>query len=441
MISGNGSDGIYIFSAATGSVVQGNFIGTDVTGLLPIPNFYNGVAVDPSASGISIGTIGAGNTIAFNSAAGVRVADGVSGVAIRGNNFFGNSGLGIDLRSDGVTANDPGDADTGANNLQNFPIITSASHGNTMVVGTLNSTPSTQFTLDFYANSAPCNASTEGQRYLGSGSVTTDGDGNGSFNLTLTGSSVASESITATATDPNGNTSEFSGCVGMTSPSAAVVTIAATDASASEVSSDAGTFAVTRTGSTASALVVEFSIGGTASNGADYASISTSVTIPAGSASAAIVVTPVDDATGEGAETVVITLSDAEAYDVGSPDSATVTIADNDSAAVTATDPTASEVGDPATFTISRGPTETTTSDRDVVVALAGTATHFTDYNLTGNIVSNQTAQIIVRIPEGASSTVVTLLPLVNAANLSTTEGNETVELTAEGSTGFGDDR
>ena len=112
----------------------------------------------------------------------------------------------------GVTANDPGDADTGANNLQNFPIITSAALGSTIVGGTLNSAPSTQFTLDFYANSAPCNASTEGQRYLGSGAVTTDAVGNGSFNLTLPVNSSLGESITATATDPAGNTSELSGC-------------------------------------------------------------------------------------------------------------------------------------------------------------------------------------------------------------------------------------
>jgi uncharacterized repeat protein (TIGR01451 family) len=212
LISGNGSDGVYIFSVATGSVVQNNFIGTDISGQLPIPNFFNGVAVDPSASNITVGTIGAGNIIALNSGAGIRVADGVTGVAIRGNSFFGNGGLGIDLRSDGVTANDPGDADSGANNLQNFPIITSAAPGSTIVAGTLNSTPSTQFTLDFYANGGACNASTEGQRYLGSGSVLTDAAGNASFNVTLPENSIAGESITATATDPSGNTSELSGC-------------------------------------------------------------------------------------------------------------------------------------------------------------------------------------------------------------------------------------
>ena len=54
--------------------------------------------------------------------------------------------------------------------------------------------------------------------------------------------------------------------------------------------------------------------------------------IPAGSASAPITVTPIDDAASEGDETVVATLSSSASYTVGSPSAATVTIADNDAA-------------------------------------------------------------------------------------------------------------
>jgi hypothetical protein len=108
-----------------------------------------------------------------------------------------------------------------------------------------------------------------------------------------------------------------------------VVTAAATDASAAEPSNP-GTFTVTRAGSTSGSLIVNFTIGGTAANGTDYASIGTSVTIPAGSASATVTVTPIDDTAVESNETVVLALSAGTGYTVGSPSSATVTIADDD---------------------------------------------------------------------------------------------------------------
>src|SRR5207244_3441258 len=81
----------------------------------------------------------------------------------------------------------------------------------------------------------------------------------------------------------------------------------------------------------ASALTVRYSLSGSAANGIDYQSLPTSVTIPAGAASATVTVTPIDDSQTEGDETVVLTLSQDAAYDVGSANSATVTIHDNDS--------------------------------------------------------------------------------------------------------------
>jgi hypothetical protein len=116
---------------------------------------------------------------------------------------------------------------------------------------------------------------------------------------------------------------------------APVVTIAATDGGAAEPGANKGTLTVTRTGSTASALLVGFSVSGTAASGADYAPLGTSVTIPAGSASAALTVSPVDDAGAESAETVTVTLSAGASYAVGSPSSGTVTIYDDDAPAGT----------------------------------------------------------------------------------------------------------
>jgi hypothetical protein len=115
-----------------------------------------------------------------------------------------------------------------------------------------------------------------------------------------------------------------------TTPPLPAVTIAATRASASEAGPAAGTFTITRTGSTASSLLVNFTVGGTATAGADYATITSPVTIAAGSATKTVSVTPVDDTTVESAETVVLTIATGSGYVVGSPSSATVTIADND---------------------------------------------------------------------------------------------------------------
>jgi hypothetical protein len=110
------------------------------------------------------------------------------------------------------------------------------------------------------------------------------------------------------------------------------VTVSATDANAAEAGLDPGVFTVSRTGPTGSPLTVFYAMGGSATNGTDYQNLSGSVTIPAGQTSATITVTPIDDALVEGDETAVIQLQANAAYTLGTPNSATVTLADNDSA-------------------------------------------------------------------------------------------------------------
>ncbi len=115
--------------------------------------------------------------------------------------------------------NDAGDADTGANNVQNFPVLTSVTSGSGSITmtGDLNSTATTDFRLEFFAN-AVCDPSGngEGETLLGSTMVTTDGSGNASFMVTLPATVAVGQFITATATDPNNNTSEFSQCTTVT---------------------------------------------------------------------------------------------------------------------------------------------------------------------------------------------------------------------------------
>jgi CSLREA domain-containing protein len=221
VISGN-TTGVNIFdSNTTGNIVEGNFIGTDASGTLAVPN-HTGVQFGTTpANGNTIGgtAAGAGNVIAFNTGIGILMVGTPFGTgnAILGNSIFSNNGLGIDLGNDGVTVNDACDADTGPNNLQNFPVITSvtAGAGSTTVQGTLNSTASTgPYRIEIFASDA-CDPSGfgEGRTFLGSTTATTSGSCDGTFNVTLPVSVSPTARITATATDPNNNTSEFSACV------------------------------------------------------------------------------------------------------------------------------------------------------------------------------------------------------------------------------------
>lgn len=221
VISGNDDGGVRInLTTSTGNRVQGNKIGTRADGTTSLPNSGHGVHILNSASTNTIGgAAGEGNIIAFNLSAGVKVETGTAN-AITSNSIFSNSGgLGIDLGPAGVTPNDGNDGDGGANDLQNFPVLSSAGSGiggGVNIQGTLNSTANTTFTLHFYASTS-CDGSGngEGRTFLGSAMATTVGN-NVTFNITLPGASASvGQVITATATTPfpQGSTSEFSACV------------------------------------------------------------------------------------------------------------------------------------------------------------------------------------------------------------------------------------
>ncbi len=120
--------------------------------------------------------------------------------------------MGIDLANDGVTLNTPGGPHSGPNDLQNDPVLTSATSDSTLttIVGTFNSTPNATFRIELFSNgSADPSGYGQGQTYLGFINVTTDGSGNAIFSATFTTVVPAGQVISATATDPNGNTSEF----------------------------------------------------------------------------------------------------------------------------------------------------------------------------------------------------------------------------------------
>ena len=242
VISGNTQDGIQISgtgpapggSSNTTNTIQGNFIGTDPTGANAIPNGGNGVYLFANATNNIIGGTnpGSGNIIAdnkghgvlidpgtanpgeginnntianailSNNGAGVRVVSG-SQNRISQNSIFGNKALGIDVDASGPNAISHCNASaTGANSLQNAPLLTTGS-GNTFIsatatdpngntsefsnavastsagdvvslLGNFDSTPNTTFTIEFFSSpTADPSGFGQGQTFLGSTSVTT----------------------------------------------------------------------------------------------------------------------------------------------------------------------------------------------------------------------------------------------------------------------------
>jgi hypothetical protein len=122
-------------------VIQGNFIGTDVTGARDLGNAPYGIAL--AGANNTLGGIGPGegNLIAFNGGGGNYKSgvyiNGGSGHRVRGNRIYQNKVFGIDIQVGpfvGPAPIDDLDADTGPNGAQNFPIVSSVDYGATTTV-------------------------------------------------------------------------------------------------------------------------------------------------------------------------------------------------------------------------------------------------------------------------------------------------------------------
>ena len=214
-IGGSLQRGIEIWGTSSATTIQGNNIGTDASGALNFANGWEGIYLGNGAAGTLIGGTLASNAnkIANNGGDGIRVENSAgSGNSILRNSIFSNSNLGIDLQGgtedvNGVTANDLNDADVGANNLQNFPVISQAdlTGTNLTLSGTLDTDGvATQYRLEFYGNAGGTQDATngEGRTYLGAIIVVTNGSGNGTFSgAVLSGITLsAGDFVTATAT-------------------------------------------------------------------------------------------------------------------------------------------------------------------------------------------------------------------------------------------------
>ncbi|MGC3985227.1 MAG: cadherin domain-containing protein [Pseudorhodoferax sp.] len=213
---GSGANVGVQLGTATGNRIIGNYVGTDASGT-PLGLGGEGVYVRSDAADNRIGgtAAGEGNLIAGSAFAGVAIFTGAgTGNAILGNSIHSNGGLGIDLDTSGVTANDAGDADTGPNNLQNFPLLTLArtdGAGSFEITGSINTTANSYIRIELFASTANDGSGHgEGQTYLGFVNVLTDGSGNASFSTTLPATVAAGAFISATATRSDATYSSFS---------------------------------------------------------------------------------------------------------------------------------------------------------------------------------------------------------------------------------------
>ncbi|WP_197171301.1 VCBS domain-containing protein [Novipirellula aureliae] len=230
--TGSSTQAIILSGSTSGITIRDNTIVGNAVGPVSGSHVqYDAIALRSGTNNISL----IHNIIADNYGAGVLINDGAFGIEISENSIYGNgtilsrqgdaaSGMvGIDLQDSGddvsvgtapyYTVNDAGDADTGGNSLQNFPVISSAvSDGSQITIeGTFNSTANTTFTLEFFDSAEYANGYGQGRTFLGSIEVTTDGSGNASFSTTQTAFVSAGDFVTATATNQNNDeTSEFS---------------------------------------------------------------------------------------------------------------------------------------------------------------------------------------------------------------------------------------
>ena len=229
VIAGNVGAGVYLqqtsWGTVTGVVLHGNQIGVNAAGNA-LGNGTHGIVVQAGVDGTTIGGTAAGeaNVIANSGSRGVLLFGG-TGTVVRGNRIDANASLGIEnYDTPLVDTNDALDADTGTNGQQNYPAVVTSTlwPGNLLQVqGTLDSKPNTLYHIDAYANVA-CDGLNhgEGDVYVGSNMLTTDGSGHLAYSIlvpAVPGKSV----ITTTATGPEG-TSEFSQCRTALTPSVSI---------------------------------------------------------------------------------------------------------------------------------------------------------------------------------------------------------------------------
>lgn len=244
--------------------------------------------------------------------------------------------------------------------------------------------------------------------------VTDDVVSEPSENLTLALAASADYSVSTTR----------SATVTITDDDAQVVSISASDSTAAEPGTDTGRWTVSRTGGLSQPLTVLLASHGTATAGSDYTSLPDQVTLPAGSSSVSVTLTPLTDADAEAGEQVILEIRPDPAYGIFNTGSATVTIKDDETPLIdlVAIDSAATEGGDTGKFRIIRR--GNTSAALTIPLAWSGTAQNGVDVNT---------------LPSSASlaANAVSLDLTVTVKQDSAIEAVETVIGTLQSGTGF----
>ena len=226
VVSGNSGRAIDLSHSSSSPLknvdLLSNYIGVGIDGQTPLGN-QRGIYASGIAINTKIGAPGQGNIIANNNC-GPSVGCGVvisnysnNVIELRYNSIYNNENEGIDLEADRFTPNDPGDFDSGANRLQNFPEINTAAHdpsGNRLSINywidSHYAASDYPITMDVYAADAD---GQEGKTWLASTTFSQSQYIVGNpVTRTLSAQGTISEGdvIVTTATDAGGRTSEFS---------------------------------------------------------------------------------------------------------------------------------------------------------------------------------------------------------------------------------------
>ncbi|NNF50385.1 MAG: DUF11 domain-containing protein, partial [Woeseiaceae bacterium] len=363
-------------------------------------------------------TIPAGSTTATIDIAGI-VADGL----VEGTET-------IEITVTGITASDPGVTIDGSNDTATISLVdgdtatvsvapTNDGDESGPVDGVFTLTQSAVAVSDTAISYTVGGTATEGTDYTAlSGAVTIPAgsttatidiagivadslvEGTETVTVTLTAITASDPGITIDAANDNASIDILDG-------DAATVSIAGTT-DGNEAGPVDGVFTVTQSTSSVSDTVITYTVGGTATEGTDYAPLSGTVTIPAGSTTATIDIAGIiADSLVEGDETIEITLTGISASDPGvtldaGAGTSTITLLDGDAAAVSIAATTDGDETGPVdgVFTL----TQSTVAVSDTVISytVGGTASSGSDYTaLSGNVTipaGDTTATIIVPV-------------------------------------------